>query len=183
MTAIHTVSPAPAQGADFTAFLKPESMMTPGVAGTTTMMFTNAVCGAFPMLSLRPTAFVISALFGAVVLVSSMTLGRRLIFFAINTLFIFCMAVGTAKLSYGDVMQKVSWLDLGLVTSAQAQQAQAGEYIAELTRIINTPGLSAAEREQQIAALNARAQQEGWQLPGLPAEPHKVAQDGFFKDW
>lgn len=68
-------------------------MLTPGVAGSLTMMITNALAVNFEM-SRAWTGLVLSFVFGLLVLVSSKALLQRFVYYVLNSLVIFCVAVG-----------------------------------------------------------------------------------------
>jgi hypothetical protein len=74
-------------------FLTPEAMLTPGVAGSMTMMITNALALNFD-LSRAWTGLVLSFIFGILVLVSAKGLLAKLAFYILNSLVIFCVALG-----------------------------------------------------------------------------------------
>jgi hypothetical protein len=74
-------------------FLTPEAMLTPGVAGSMTMMITNALATNFNM----PRAWLglsLSFVFGLLVLVSTKGFLLKALFYVLNSLVIFCVAVG-----------------------------------------------------------------------------------------
>lgn len=77
-------------------FLNPKSMLTPGVAGTLTMMITNVLSSQF---GLQPnwTGLAISFLVGLVVFRSFTFAGMHWgsLFYILNSLVIFSVAVGT----------------------------------------------------------------------------------------
>ena len=76
------------------SFLNPQSMLTPGVAGALTMMIANVLAIQFAM----PRAWTglgLSFLFGLLVFVSGITLFLRIIYYVINSLIIFCVAIGS----------------------------------------------------------------------------------------
>jgi hypothetical protein len=72
-------------------------MVTPGVAGSTTMLITNALCSQFPALQPRWTALAISFAFGLLVFSASMDMAawQRLLYYVFNSLIIFSVGVGT----------------------------------------------------------------------------------------
>ena len=74
-------------------FLTPEAMLTPGIAGSLTMMITNALAINFSM----PRAWLgltLSFIFGLLVLVGSKSFLQKAVFYILNSLVIFCVAVG-----------------------------------------------------------------------------------------
>jgi hypothetical protein len=98
-------------------FLTPEAMLTPGVAGSLTMMITNALTVNFAM----PRAWVglgLSFIFGLLVLVTTRNLMVKCVFYVLNSLVIFCVAAGANGLGAG-AQQRTS---LSLTTTAFAQE-------------------------------------------------------------
>lgn len=82
-------------------FLNPKSMLTPGIAGSLTMLITNTLASQF---SLPPnyTGLVISFMFGLVVLVSTVTIAwLRIVLYILNSLLIFSVALGTNHVGAG----------------------------------------------------------------------------------
>ncbi|MHC8357022.1 hypothetical protein ACYZTL_17775 [Pseudomonas sp. LB3P81] len=76
-------------------FLNPKSMLTPGIAGSLTMLFTNALVSNFDAPP-NYTGLFISFLFGLLVFAATATvLWQRFVFFVLNSLFIFSFALGT----------------------------------------------------------------------------------------
>lgn len=81
-------------------FLTPEAMLTPGVAGALTMMITNTLAVSFN----APRAWIglaLSFVFGLLVLVSTKQLIVKGAFYVLNSLVIFCVAVGASGLGSG----------------------------------------------------------------------------------
>ena len=93
-------------------FLTPEAMLTPGVAGSLTMMITNALTLNFAM----PRAWVgisLSFIFGLLVLVSTRSMLRKSVFYVLNSLVISCVAAGANGIGTG-ATQRAS---LSLITT------------------------------------------------------------------
>ena len=120
-------------------FLTPEAMLTPGVAGSLTMMITNALAVNFAM----PRAWIglgLSFVFGLLVLVSTRNV--------LNSLVIFCVAVGANGLGTG-ASQRAS---VSLTTAAFAQDASLAskgkletlEYCSDLSSVV-----AAAQKNNQ----------------------------------
>jgi len=110
-------SPPPGDNAAISQFLNPASMLTPGAAGAMTMMITNALAGNFNM----PLAWVgltISFVFGLLVLVSDNRLIVKIVFYLLNSLIIFCVAMGANTFGHEVSAQSAARL---LVTPAAAQ--------------------------------------------------------------
>jgi hypothetical protein len=101
-------------------FLTPEAMLTPGVAGSLTMMITNALTANFAM----PRAWVglgLSFVFGLLVLVTTRSLLVKGVFYLLNSLVIFCVAAGANGIGTG-ATQRAS---LSLTTTAFAEEISA----------------------------------------------------------
>lgn len=75
-------------------FLTPEAMLTPGAAGAMTMMITNALALNFDTHRAL-TGLVVSFLFGAMVFVAVRSIWQKALFYVLNSLIIFCVALGT----------------------------------------------------------------------------------------
>jgi hypothetical protein len=104
-------------------FLTPESMVTPGVAGSMAMMIGNTLHYQFNLPN-GWSILVLSFVFGLLVLAKSGSLLTRAALYMINSLVIFCMAAGAISLS-ADVGSKQSAESFSLVQSAYAQQKTA----------------------------------------------------------
>ena len=76
-------------------FLNPNSMITPGAAGAFTMMITNTLCQQFTELHLGFTGLFVSFLFGAVVFGAGVSIPARMMYYVINSLIIFTVAMGS----------------------------------------------------------------------------------------
>ena len=160
-------------------FLNPASMVTPGVAGSLTMIITNALSLQFGFTA-SWTGLVVSFLCGTLVFVSSVGLAKKLVFYVLNSLIIFSVAAGTTGFA-ASATQRADW-NLGLSPAhaaapepaearqiAQAQPADdpasaikppaglATELPAE-TFEPETSGASQAALEEQIKALKLQLQ-------------------------
>ena len=76
-------------------FLNPASMLTPGLAGSLTMLITNALSAQFGFTA-SWTGLLVSFLCGTLVFVSSVGLVKKLIYYVLNSLIIFSVAAGTS---------------------------------------------------------------------------------------
>ncbi|NPU14978.1 hypothetical protein HL666_29810 [Bradyrhizobium sp. 83002] len=97
-------------------FLTPEAMLTPGVAGSLTMMITNALTVNFAM----PRAWVglgLSFVFGLLVLATTRNLLQKTVFYVLNSLVIFCVAAGANGIGAGASLHA----GLSLTTTAFAE--------------------------------------------------------------
>jgi uncharacterized membrane protein len=174
-------------------FLTPEAMLTPGVAGSLTMMITNALTLNFAM----PRAWVglgLSFLFGLLVLVTTRSVFQKAVFYVLNSLVIFCVAAGANGIGT-NTAQRAS---LSLTTIAFAEEApstssqkQTLEYCSNLSAAVE-----AAQRAHQPPdkivelikpcqdfsrdlAKNAVIQNEIAKSVQSPAKPA----GGFFSPW
>lgn len=82
----------------FSEFLNPNSMITPGAAGAFTMVITNTLCQQFDPLPLNYTGLAVSFLFGTMVFTYGASLVRRGMYFVINSLIIFVVAMGSSAI-------------------------------------------------------------------------------------
>jgi hypothetical protein len=82
-----------AESDGFQQFLNPASMLTPGFAGALTMMITNALVQQF---SVEPgyVGLAVSFLFGTLIFAQKGRLWARLVYYVLNSLIIFCVAMG-----------------------------------------------------------------------------------------
>ena len=81
-------------------FLKPESMMTPGVAGAITMTISNTMWVQFG-LQQRWSALALSFAFGALVFAATrIPVWQRAVYYVLNSLIIFSAAAGGNYLGY-----------------------------------------------------------------------------------
>jgi hypothetical protein len=168
-------------------FLQPESLVTPGLAGGLTMTITNTLCGIFalPVAIVPWLGLAISALFAITVLVSMTPVWKRMIFWVLNTLVVFCIAMGSGNIAYQASQAKPAqraWLSL--VSTAYAQEPGAASlpdsYVRALQQIVTDPSLTAEQKARRAAELNAQAQANGWITS---QKQRKVKADGFFKPW
>jgi hypothetical protein len=141
-----------------TEFLNPNSMITPGAAGAFTMMITNTLCQQFSELHLGGTGLVVSFLFGALVFAYTASIPVRVVYYMINSLIIFTVAMGSNAIGQ-----------------------QAGEHL------VQKPGnvvlgsraqedFSLAEANKQTDNKSQQNKQSGQQTP--PPEKPK-----FFRQW
>lgn len=79
-------------------FLTPESMVTPGVAGSLAMMIGNALHFQFGV-SNGWSILILSFLIGLLVLANTGSILTRGVLYVVNSLVIFCMAAGAITLS------------------------------------------------------------------------------------
>jgi hypothetical protein len=126
----------PSENSAIAQFLTPEAMLTPGVAGSLTMMITNALALNFAM----PRAWVglsLSFVFGLLVLVTSRSVLQKTVFYILNSLVIFCVAAGANGLGAGSAPR----VSLSLITSSFAaeissQNQKTLEYCSNLSSVV-----------------------------------------------
>ena len=138
-------------------FLNPNSMLTPGFAGGLTMMITTVICRFF---ELQPayTGLAVSAMFGALVLVGAASWLRKAIYYVLNTLIIFCVAMGSGNFAHNleDRRQVAALPVLALVASAHAEPAASGSstepeaVLREVEAIKRDRSLSDAQKIQEL---------------------------------
>jgi hypothetical protein len=136
-------------------FLTPEAMLTPGVAGSMTMMITNALATNFNM----PRAWLglaLSFVFGLLVLVSTKTMLLKTLFYVLNSLVIFCVAVGANGLGTGAISVQAHTLRFGIApayaqtssTTAPATSAQDIEHCANISATVEAAQKRGAPSDQ-----------------------------------
>jgi hypothetical protein len=169
-------------------FLTPEAMLTPGVAGSMTMMITNALATNFDM----PRAWmglVLSFVFGLLVLVSTKGLLLKGLFYVLNSLVIFCVAVGANGLGASGAPVHASLFGIG-PAYAQAASAQALEHCANISATVEAAQKSGASGDQVLALIRPCQNLSQDILQGKnsvsapPAtRPAEEASGKFFKPW
>ena len=136
-------------------FLNPNSMLTPGFAGGLTMMITTVICRFF---ELQPayTGLAVSALFGALVLVGAASRLRKAIYYVLNTLIIFCVAMGSGNFAHNLEDRRQAAALPALVAAAHAEPAANGsstepeEVLREVEAIKRDGSLSDAQKLQEL---------------------------------
>jgi SPOR domain len=77
------------------AFLRPESMVTPGALGALAMVITNALANNFSFVSHAYLGIFLSFVFGLTAIINSNSVVQKLIYYVINSLIIFSVATGS----------------------------------------------------------------------------------------
>jgi hypothetical protein len=138
-------------------FLTPEAMLTPGVAGSLTMMITNALATNFNM----PRAWlglVLSFVFGLLVLVAAKGLVQKAVFYVLNSLVIFCVAVGANGIGTAGVPLQGHALLFGIapahaqasVTTAPAASPQDIQHCANISAAVEAAQKRGASSDQIV---------------------------------
>jgi hypothetical protein len=166
----------------FDQFLTPEAMLTPGAAGAMTMMITNALALNFDTHRAL-TGLVLSFMFGAVVFVASRNIWQKGLFYVLNSLIIFCVALGTNAIGVtrsGSVsLSSAAFARASVDTSNDARAQALREALAQQKRIdeLKQSGGSASDSEirklqiQQDNTLRSIIQSDG------------KRPDSFFQPW
>jgi hypothetical protein len=135
-------------------FLTPEAMLTPGIAGATAMMITNALGTNFAM-SRSWTALILSFTFGLLSIVASKPIYTKLLFYILNSLVIFCVASGANNL--GQKAQAASLVNKAFAqvsTSEQDVKACADLYSQIASKLIEiTNAKSSGQSVEAIKTL------------------------------
>lgn len=169
-------------------FFNPQSMLTPGLAGAMTMTITNTIATQFQLGIPWPAAMALtlSCLFGLLAMkCEGMQLWRKLIYFALNSLVIFTMAVGSNT--------------LGGSLAAQGPQAVAAPVAAVMSYAIPTAyaqtpsggwcqvhGALYAASQEDCRRANGRFAPDKEELQRTREQvhaPQQVKDPAFFRQW
>ena len=158
-------------------FLTPESMLTPGVAGATAMMITNALTNNFSMPPAW-TALILSFGFGLLAIVKDKPPTTKTLFYVLNSLVIFCVASGANNI--GLKAQKLTFLDNAFAQETSSPQpaydcasiySQIASILVEINKIQvqddNSPNSNA--RLSSLFAQYSRLTEKGQSIPGCSA--------------
>lgn len=110
------------------AFLTPEAMLTPGIAGSVTMMITNSLALNFD-ISRAWTGLILSFTCGLLVLVATKNLWFKIVFYVLNSLVIFSVALGANGAAAGVKGARTSATQslLSIVSAASAQDVGSSD--------------------------------------------------------
>jgi len=160
-------------------FLKPESMMTPGVAGAITMTISNAMWVQFG-LQQRWSALMLSFAFGALVFTATrLPVWQRGVYYMLNSLIIFSAAAGGNYIGYqvSETSQSASLAEppaYAMSWPALTQDVYAAEASSPLLLIDDRTGRSGASKpaptREDIERLKREAQEKEAELEGLRKE-------------
>ncbi len=163
---------------NFDKFLTPEAMVTPGVAGSMSMMFGNALHYHFSIPNGWAVLF-FSFAFGLLVMAKTEPMLKRTVLYLINSLVIFCVAAGTVTLGAGGGGGRTQTGSFQLIQSANAQSTTA-ELQAEYKKLSAEQDalwakLSAAPKGADISPLLGEIREIERKrtvvVKSLPAEP------------
>lgn len=161
-------------------FLKPESMMTPGVAGAITMTISNTLWVQFG-LQQRWSALLLSFAFGALVFTASrLKIWQRSVYYVLNSLIIFSAAAGSNYIGYqvSETAQTASLLEPPAVHAMNwpslAQNVYAAEATSPLFLIDDRTGRRGASKpaptKEDIERLRKEAEEKDAELERLRKE-------------
>ena len=166
-----------------TDFLNPNSMLTPGFAGGVTMMITNALCALF-VIPVALTGLAVSALFGTLVIASTGSWLQKGVYYVLNSLIIFCVAMGSGNLANQiERRPDTNVSAVSLFSSAHAQAVisdgtRTDRYLQELEKITADNSLSNDQKMEKIENFN-----ESWKAQQSPNLNSRQGSGGFFKSW
>jgi len=129
------------RNANIDKFLTPESMLTPGIAGSMAMMIGNTLHFQFNLPN-GWSVLILSFVFGLLVLAHNTPMLTKSVLYVLNSLVIFCVAAGTITLSSGNGRQQQA-ASFTLIQPAYAQkttaalQAEYDKLSAEYTAAFN----------------------------------------------
>ncbi len=161
-------------------FLKPESMITPGVAGAITMTISNTLWLQFG-LQQRWSALALSFAFGALVFAATrMPVWQRGVYYVLNSLIIFSAAAGGNYIGYqvSETTQSVSISEPAAVHALSWPSLTQDVYAAEPSSPMllvddrtgrTSPSRPAATREE-LERLKKEAQEKEDELKRLREE-------------
>lgn len=163
-------------------FLNPKSMITPGVAGSIVMLVGNAVVLQFPEAPFRWVIVILSFVVGTIVFQAALPLMERLAFWAINSLIIFAVGIGTSNVA-ANVQQSARGAEVAKGASAGIQlvltAAHAQAPVTDCDREIARLKVELATRSRELAELRASLNPTAKE----PAASEERANTKFFRRW
>jgi hypothetical protein len=161
-------------------FLTPEAMLTPGAAGALTMMITNALALNFETHRAL-TGLAVSFLFGAMVFVAARSFWQKTLYYVLNSLIIFCVALGANAVG----VTKVASFSVISSAFAQETKVEGGDSRVQVLK-------DALVQEQKLQELKRRGA-DGELIRKLEADQDNrlqtISKSGdtnsktFFKPW
>jgi hypothetical protein len=148
-------------------FLNPNSMITPGAAGAFTMMITNTLCQQFAQLHLGFTGLVVSFLFGAVVFGAGVSVPARMMYYVINSLIIFTVAMGSNA--------------IGDQAAEQASKQRSGTVLGQAIGSRSMGEFNVATVQKPPVPPSSTTTQPGKPSEGQPPSPPEKPK--FFRRW
>jgi hypothetical protein len=183
---MNQVAPAQDSAIQFSDFLNPASMLTPGLAGALTMMISNALFHAFG-LNAAYTALALSFLLGLIVWAAAAALLARCIYYVFNSLIIFSVAFGTNSFGFAANAPAIAF---NFSTAAYAQTPAATtqpppDIRAKLNALVENAAKSGANSPTVIAQKNNLTALISSTTKSTPPPPQKAtaAPTNFFHAW
>jgi hypothetical protein len=170
-------------------------MLTPGIAGSLTMMIANTLSAA---LGWPPSSvgLVFSFLLGTLLVASGVGLWSKIVYYVVNSLIIFCMAFGTANIAANAGTRDPSGLGaaFSLIGSAYAGEAVSDNGTAksatltqaEVTALLEALKEATATKDPNDPAAIAAREQIAKALQELRSPAPAVqntASRPFFQQW
>ena len=141
-------------------------MLTPGIAGGIVMLITQSLSNSFQW-PLAITAIALSFLVGLLVFITtSIPVWQRIVFYVLNSLIIFSVAVGTSAAASGRGSASGHGSEPNQVAAAEADLAKAKEQLTQL----ESSERQLKESIAKLAAENASAQKAAAELAKLKIE-------------
>ena len=168
-------------------FLKPESMMTPGVAGAITMTISNTMWVQFG-LQQRWSALALSFAFGALVFAATrIPVWQRAVYYVLNSLIIFSAAAGGNYIGYqvSETSRSASLSEpaaYAMSWPALTQAVYAAEPASPMLLVDDRTGRGGASKpaatKEEIERLKQEAQKKDEELQRLREELAKKQTQG-----
>ena len=165
-------------------FLDPNSMLTPGVAGTFMMFLVNGLTQPFPELSPRFTALGMAFLLGGVVFysqkLSGTGIGKKAIYWVVNSLVVFVAGFGAANLAHDATSKRAPEAYMpSLIATAIAQETPK-----KAARPVKAEDAQALRKQlEQIQAENAKLRDQVKKAEGASGAAGRNTENVFFKRW
>lgn len=185
-------------------FLKPESMLTPGVAGAVATLITNTFALQFSLAAPAPAwlALALCTVMGFCTVADYKAhWGRKLIYGSLNALIIFCMAMGSNSVGgsaagslqrnsslYGNAEpapseRSPSIVD-ALIPSAHAQTNPPTVWCCANRQVARLPPAECEARRGRVATSEAAAREVCVAGNDAGRNPSREpSRDGFFRPW
>jgi hypothetical protein len=167
----------------FQDFLTPEAMLTPGVAGSLTMMIANALAVNFTAPRAW-TGLVLSFVFGLLVLASTKSIWQKAVYYVLNSLVIFCVAVGANGFAVQSASQTAAYFSLTTSAFAQAPAKPGLEYCSNLSAAIAAAQKEGASNEKILELVRpCEAASQNIQKNGPSPTASPAQEKRFFAPW
>ncbi|MGI9484781.1 MAG: hypothetical protein ACR2RF_02650 [Geminicoccaceae bacterium] len=164
-------------------FLNPKSMLTPGFAGILVMALANSVSSA---IALNPMyiALALSFLVGTLIFQNARLAWARGVYYILNSLIIFNMALGGNTVGLG--INNAESANLAIISTAFADPSdQEQELIEQRRKVIETLSKAKDETEQSRLLYEIERISQKIADAKVSAQPERnvSGQGKFFKPW